>query len=76
MVYDSDDEDEDMNICDDGHSMTSEQRKVLSFYNEGSDQELATIQVNNDAWAIQGFPVNMTLLGPVTTHQQTWDLWC
>ena len=36
-----------MNLCDDGHSMTSEQRKVLNFYNEGSDQELATIQVSN-----------------------------
>ena len=47
-MYDSDEDDEDMNLCDDGHSMTSEQRKVLNFYNEGSDQELATIQVNTD----------------------------
>ena len=44
-MYDSDEDEEDMNVCDDGHSMTSEQRKVLNFYNEGSDQELATIQV-------------------------------
>ena len=47
VVYDSDEDDEDMPILDDGHSMTSEQRKVLNFYNDGSDQELATIQVND-----------------------------
>ena len=47
-MYDSDEDDEDMPILDDGHSMTSEQRKVLNFYNDGSDQELATIPVKTD----------------------------
>ena len=46
-MYDSDEDDEDMPILDDGHSMTSEQRKVLNFYNDGSDQELATIPVQS-----------------------------
>ena len=47
-MYDSDEDDEDMPILDDGHSMTSEQRKVLNFYNDGSDQELVTIPVMSD----------------------------
>jgi SWI/SNF-related matrix-associated actin-dependent regulator 1 of chromatin subfamily A len=43
VVYDSEDSEEELDIADEGN-MTPEQKRVLKFFNNGSEHELACIQ--------------------------------